>query len=292
MVSPVTATSDDLDLHPLNRKFIWHERRDPGSVVNREQLEAWNRDGFFVMHGALDQVQIEALVAELDPLEQRTEAFLRARGGQVSISRADELTFTTHAVLRSTVARTFVTSPVLAGLCIDLLGPDCRLYWDQAVYKKPGTPNEFPWHQDNGYNFVLPQDYLTCWIPLTSATVENGCPWVVPGAHRRGTLKHWATPLGYQCLTEPAHALPVEAEPGDIVAFSSLTPHRTGPNHTDRVRKAYIVQYAHDQAEMISPDGKDRMPQQDPQRQFPVVSDGVPAGCPSEPNAVRTPPRF
>ena len=44
---------------------------------------------------------------------------------------------------------------------MDLLGPDVRLYWDQAVYKKPETPREFPWHQDTGYVFTEPQDYLT-----------------------------------------------------------------------------------------------------------------------------------
>ena len=31
---------------------------------------------------------------------------------------------------------------------------------------------------------------------------------------------------------------------GGIVVFSSLTPHLTGPNTTDAVRKAYILQYA------------------------------------------------
>ena len=31
---------------------------------------------------------------------------------------------------------------------------------------------------------------------------------------------------------------------GGAVVFSSLTPHLTGPNTTDAVRKAYIVQYA------------------------------------------------
>ena len=73
-------------------------------------------------------------------------------------------------------------------MCADLIGPDVRLYWDQAVYKKPGTESPFPWHQDNGYAFVEPQQYLTCWVALTDATEDNGCPWVVPGLHRRGAL--------------------------------------------------------------------------------------------------------
>ena len=40
--------------------------------------------------------------------------------------------------------------------------------------------------------------YLTFWIPLTDATEENGCPWVVPKLHRRGTLEHLTTDLGFE----------------------------------------------------------------------------------------------
>ena len=126
-----------------------------------------------------------------------------------------------------------------------------RLYWEQAVYKKPDTAADFPWHQDNGYTYVEPQQYLTCWIALTDADESNGCPWVVPGAHRHGTLRHWMTDLGWRCLDDAPGAVPVPARAGSIVVFSSLTPHRTGPNLTDGVRKAYIVQFAPDGARTV-----------------------------------------
>ena len=116
-----------------------------------------------------------------------------------------------------------------------------RLYWDQAVYKKPGTADIFPWHQDNGYTFIEPQQYLTCWVALTDATVENGCPWVVPGAHRRGTLAHTWSDLGWVCLPEkPPEAFPAPVAAGGIVLFSSLTPHATGPASAVRLRKVQL----------------------------------------------------
>jgi len=34
---------------------------------------------------------------------------------------------------------------------------------DQAVYKKPAIPR-IPVHQDNGYTYIEPQQYLTCWL--------------------------------------------------------------------------------------------------------------------------------
>ena len=127
-----------------------------------------------------------------------------------------------------------------------------RLYWDQAVYKKTEKPRRVPWHQDNGYTYVEPQEYLTVWLALTDATLENGCPEVAPGCHRHGTLAHhYIEPLGWECLEEgtPSVAAPVAA--GGAVVFSSLTPHRTGPNLTGEVRKAYILQYCPSDAEIL-----------------------------------------
>ena len=159
---------------------------------------------------------------------------------------------------------------MIADICHDLIGGTVRLYWDQSVYKKTQTKQEFPWHQDNGYAFIDPQQYLTFWVPLVDVTVENGCPWIVPGLHRGGTLEHWDTPIGRKCIEETEEAVPVEANVGDIILFSSLAPHRTGPNLCDgTVRKAYILQYAPDGAHTIV-DGQ-VIPQSDPDRQF-IVS--------------------
>ena len=58
------------------------------------------------------------------------------------------------------------------------------------------------------------------------------------------------------------------APAGSIVVFSSLTPHRTGPNLTDSTRKAYILQYAPDGARAFrNPAGAGEL-QNDPARQF------------------------
>jgi phytanoyl-CoA hydroxylase len=173
--------------------------------------------------------------------------------------------------------RDLTRGALLTDLCADLIGPDVRLYWDQAVYKKPGTEAPFPWHQDNGYAFLEPQQYLTCWIALTDATRDNGCPWVVPGLHRLGTLAHRLTDTGFVCLDNPPNAVAVPARAGSIVVFSSLTPHCTGPNRTDDVRKAYIVQYAPDGAEVVRRDHDGhlaRQPADDVKRQFPILREG------------------
>ena len=271
-----------MELHPWNKGFTWQRHTGPFQVVDEAQASAYDDDGAFVLPDVIDQATLAELRAEIDPLEERTTAWLRQRhAGKLAISDADAITFTTHLVTRSEAIRRFATGALFAGLCADLLGPDARLYWDQAVYKKPEPDREFPWHQDNGYVYVEPQQYLTCWIPLVDASVENGCPWVVPGVHQRGTLAHRWTDVGFQCLEDPAGARPVPAPAGSIVVFSSLTPHRTGPNLTGDIRRAYILQYAPDGAEALRgdagsgpPERRERMDA--PDRQPLVCTGGAP----------------
>ncbi len=269
--------------HGLNTSFAWADHRGPFRCVTAEQARAYDERGFFVLEGALGRDEVVSLERAIDPFEARQEEALRAMdGGRFFIARAGEITFTTHLVARSPVLRAFTRSALLTDLCADLLGPDVRLYWDQAVYKKPGTASPFPWHQDNGYAFVEPQQYLTCWVALTDATEENGCPWVVPELHRTGTLAHELTDTGFVCLRDPRGAVPVPAAAGSIVVFSSLTPHATGPNRTGEVRKAYIVQFAPTGAAVLRP-GPDgalaRVPADDETRQYEVLRAGqrVPA---------------
>jgi ectoine hydroxylase-related dioxygenase (phytanoyl-CoA dioxygenase family) len=274
----VSATAPASDV--LNASFAWGDHRGPFRAVTDAQARQYDERGFFVLEDALAGAEVDALVGAIDPFEQQAEEALRGmEGGRFFIARADEITFTTHLVLRSEVLRRFTASALFADLCADLIGPDVRLYWDQAVYKKPGTESPFPWHQDNGYAFVEPQQYLTCWVALTDATEENGCPWVVPGLHRRGTLAHEYSDIGFVCLRDPEEAVPAPAARGSIVVFSSLTPHSTGPNRTDGVRKAYIVQFAPTGAEVVrrGPDGPlQRVPADDPGRQFEILRRGEP----------------
>ncbi len=142
----------------------------------------------------------------------------------------------------------------MTDLAHDLIGPEVRLYWDQAVYKRPNGAEPVLWHQDNGYTYIEPQAYLTVWVALTDATPENGCVQVLPRVHRSGTVAHWNTPIGFECCAAPTDAVLVPVRAGDAVVFSSLTPHATGVNITDEIRRAYIVQYAPDGAECLRGD--------------------------------------
>ncbi len=275
MPAPLSSR-DAFEPHPRSSGFVW---RDPAPErlhrLSADQFAGFCQDGFTLIEGVFSRSEVAAVIGAIDPLEAAGEAWVREKhGGRHMITTAGTITFTAHIARRSPVLKAFAAHPAIKEICRDLIGADVRLYWDQSVYKKTAKAQEFPWHQDNGYTFIEPQQYLTLWIPLVDVDEENGCPWIAPGLHRLGTLAHHVTDIGLKCFEAPPKAFAVTAKAGDAVVFSSLAPLRTGPNlRTGSVRKVYILQYAPDGA-VAWPRGGEATPQNDPERQFKILEAG------------------
>jgi ectoine hydroxylase-related dioxygenase (phytanoyl-CoA dioxygenase family) len=211
------------------------------TVADHEGLE---RDGFVVFDRLFTADELAVVDAELTGFfNARNEALKRE--GDSGISRAGEIIFDSHLAERSEVLRDFVTGPKMASLGSEILGPDVDLYWNQIVYKSPETAKQFPWHQDDAYTAVDPSPYLTLWIAISDATPENGCISVLPGTHKKGLIPHEQTPEGWagHRLDDPDQGRLVPVAAGSVIAFWSLTLHKSGPNQSGGVRKAYVVQF-------------------------------------------------
>jgi ectoine hydroxylase-related dioxygenase (phytanoyl-CoA dioxygenase family) len=107
------------------------------------------------------------------------------------------------------------------------------------------------WHQDLGV--ALPEQdgshVLTVWLPVTEATVQNGCLLVIPRSHT-GELAH-------HCLVSPAKkglhipdnflapgepvALPMR--PGDVLLMHKKTMHASLANESDDIRWSMDLRY-------------------------------------------------
>jgi Phytanoyl-CoA dioxygenase (PhyH) len=266
--------------HKLNTGFTWRARQT--SDLRRLDASAvadFNHKGFCLVSGAVSADVLEQLLSAIDPLEsQEMETVLTMDGADPLTFETNQMTFSCNLASQSKILHDFTSGVLMRDLMHDLLGPDVRLYWDQAVYKKPRHVADFAWHQDNGYTFTEPQDYVTCWLALTDADASNGCPWVLPGLHRNGTFAHDQSEEGlviagldHDSIVERAICTPAKA--GDMVIFSSLTPHMTGPNLTSTTRKAYILQYMSDGAMRIYEDGR-RERLDNPDIHFPILKDG------------------
>ncbi len=234
--------------HPRSVGFDWATampRHEPATLT-AAQWEQFDRDGFVVVDDLVDASTLDPVRAQTDRCCAEVDEVLASLPDErIFIAEKGAITFAPQIALQHDVLFSFAASPAVTAIVADLVGPDARLYHDQAVYKASEKPRRFPWHQDNGYAFVAPEHYLTIWIALTDVMVESGCVWAAPGLHREGTLVHeYVDPLGWQIFDEPpvtAVAVPVRA--GSAVVFSSLTPHLTGPNTSGSMRKAYILQY-------------------------------------------------
>ena len=268
-------------LHPWNTGFVWPDHTGPRTTITAEQARQFDELGYFVVEDAFDAATLARLEAELEPGDEQTKKFLAALpDGRFGVTALDSQTVAPHAVTRSAYARRFVADEIFAGLARDLIGPNVRLYWDQSVFKQPNGAEPVLWHQDNGYTYVEPQAYLTCWLAITDATPENGCIAVMPGVHRAGTLEHRSTPVGEECWGDWSAAVDVPVRAGSIVVFTSLTPHATRRNTTDAVRKAYILQYAPDGAVAYHGDPSSGPPKAtevlgDDERRYWIVRDGA-----------------
>jgi hypothetical protein len=200
------------------------------------QREAFRERGFFSLGKPFSPDELAEIGAEYDRLLTRA----------MKIGNAGETPFDYVALLQlqSPVLRRYATSRPLVEPLIDLLGPDVRLYWDQAVAKPPGTTSDTPWHQDNGYGAVEPAEYVTTTLALDAMTRANGCLWIQPGSHRRGPTAHRDTGGFFQVGYEGAETgVACELEAGEVLVFSSLTMHRAGPNPTAGWRRSWVVQF-------------------------------------------------
>ena len=249
-------------LDPRTGDFRWVDRPTKGARrLTPEQITAFNRDGMCIVRGVLTEAERAAVAAEIDALEAELERTVITLEGEVAFAYArDSMTFVKGPSLTAPATRAVLTGPVLADIAADLVGPAVRLYWDQGVYKASGGGPEFPWHQDNGYTFTRPLAYVTVWIALTDAGVDDGCPWVIPGVHVNGVYRHvhaeWGLDIeGADALAAAHPPVPAQVKAGDAVVFSSLTPHRTGANTTTRTRKALIAQYIAADAQVEGEDG-------------------------------------
>lgn len=215
-------------------------------TITDAQKNEMEQDGYFVLDNVFTQAEMDELAGHIEAHQKRHEEAIAAQGGTQGISRASEITFTSHLAEHDPAIRDFCLRPEFVAITTQLLGPDIDLYWNQAVFKLPEGEKEFPWHQDDGYTPVTPSPYLTLWLALNDATPENGCISVIPESHKQGLVPHEKTPIGLAChsLNDPNQGFMVPVAAGSVAVFWSLTMHKSGVNRSKGPRKAYIIQYS------------------------------------------------
>jgi 2-oxoglutarate-dependent dioxygenase len=150
----------------------------------------------------------------------------------------------------------FVHSEAMRQIASALTGGPSTLYLPFTAVKTAGGGGRFHFHQDNQYT-RHDGPSINLWTALTPMTEENGCLQIVPGSHRQGTYESIASGDGdthRKVKWEPQDFVNILMEPGDMVAFTRLTVHGSGPNVSAAHRVAYAIQYHRDDVNYLDGD--------------------------------------
>jgi predicted HD phosphohydrolase/ectoine hydroxylase-related dioxygenase (phytanoyl-CoA dioxygenase family) len=155
----------------------------------------------------------------------------------------------------------------LAELCSFLRGGEPQvLYKEKVNYKLGGGTGGYLAHQDYYHAFdehtnartslLSDADICVCMLAVDSIDGENGCPEVAPGWHTRGSLVFSSASsstfeeLGMSMTTatrvqeEDLPWTPVHLQPGDVLIYGNLMPHRSAANSSSRDRRALFAIYS------------------------------------------------
>ncbi|HSI73428.1 MAG TPA: phytanoyl-CoA dioxygenase family protein [Fimbriimonas sp.] len=137
-------------------------------------------------------------------------------------------------------------------------GSDPWMFQDMGMLKPPGG-REKPWHQDKAYfDFPVDTPVVGVWVALDPVGPENGCMFVLKGAHRLGPVIHFNRRDWQICdtdirrLNDGWKSVAVPLEPGGILFFDGLLPHGTPTNRTQSRRRALQFHYAPSHTQKVS----------------------------------------
>lgn len=211
-------------------------------VLSADQVARFGADGFlicesFFAEGSLRQIR--RWVEEVAGWENGQNGCVqyRERTTRGPVPARTERFLSGHVGLRETL-----TAGSLITAIGQLFGEPAILFKEKINYKYPGG-GAFAAHQDAVAYEPFGSHHITALVAIDPNTMENGCLWFAAGEHHRGMLP--TNDRG--CLPERVEremewqAGPIE--PGGVVFFSSLAPHRSPSNRSSASRRSLYVTY-------------------------------------------------
>jgi 2-aminoethylphosphonate dioxygenase len=211
--------------------------------LDQSQCKQWNRDGYVLLRGCLDTRERDELRGWVEELARWPEApgkwmkwYEHAGGGRQLCRVEDFVPY--HGGLAG-----FLNGPGLSSVLEVLLGEPAVLFKEKINFKLPRGAGFQP-HQDAPAFTTFGQSYhLTVMIAVDPSTRENGCLEVVDALHGSGLLPQASDGTLQADWVSRQLWKPIEMAPGDVLIFDSYLAHRSGPNLSDRPRRALYVTY-------------------------------------------------
>ncbi len=226
---------------------------EPGATiaVTDERRAQFEREGYCILENVIARADLEMLREECRFLVDESEREMEAAGESVrDINHRGKRYFISKRHTDRPRLRDFLFSEPMAEICRSLIGDDVWLFNEQFVVKSAELGMPFSWHQDSGYiDKRCPHaPYLSLWCALDDVGEENGTIYVLPFSRAEVTsrIDHERQPgtndlVGYRGEDEGEPAI---VPAGSIVAFSSVSFHRSDANRTGEPRRIFLAQYS------------------------------------------------
>jgi ectoine hydroxylase-related dioxygenase (phytanoyl-CoA dioxygenase family) len=242
--------------------------------LTTDELTAYARDGFIVVHNLLQPAEVDAFVsyeAGQDPAWR---------------NRLDN-----HK--RDSVWKTVATHPSIAGIARQILRSTPMIVQTMYLEKYHGEEGKgTALHQDTHYLPTEPNTLMACWLAMSDTSGDNGGLCVIPGTHTSGLLgTHKATSSRDHQIWEVEHLMRdrngkewkekmysfeidgldlgrlirLEVPKGAGVFFSGMTVHGSYANNTPgRVRRAFATHFVGEGTWVLRADVQDVVPAEVP----------------------------
>ncbi len=215
------------------------DRFDPASVstVFRTDDQSHARDDYFLTSG--------------DKIRYFYEDGVLDHDGQLLVDKHQSLNKIGHAMHDLEPAfDEFCRSAPFADAAAAVGMDDPMLLQSMIIFKNPRVGGEVSAHTDHTFLWTEPQSVIGFWLALDDATVDNGCLWALPGAHKRPVRSRFtraADGAGTEMIDfgEPEYPedgwIPLEANAGTMIALHGTLPHRSSPNTSEQSRLAFTL---------------------------------------------------
>ena len=217
-------------------------------VLTPEQREEFQRNGFVKIPALISQHRVTSARAELDRLCACPELFGENPAAAPRTDANGRSVYDRLEPVRpvSPFFERLTHDPCVVGPVAQLLS-DPLLFKEKVIFKPPGTSGYLA-HQDFPYWEFLEipaDDILTLMLVFDPTDARNGALELYKGLHDRQLPAPASEPrdVDPEYLERLVGEL-VCCEPGDAVAFHSLTPHRSASNNTDSPRRAWFSSWA------------------------------------------------
>ena len=224
-------------------------------MITAEHKQQYADEGYMILPSVIPDETLVMLREECSYFLGYMDSIMDAKGTTVDkLCHRGKRYFINNRYRLSPRLWQFLFGPLMAEVAQAALGKDVYLFHEQWVVKGAEQGMKFGWHQDSGYvkHYEPTADhkpYVTVWCTLDDVSEENGTVYLLP--HSRGGTKDTLLPHQLEEATNDVVGYdgddpgePVIVPAGSIVAFTSYNLHRSGPNHTDRMRRVYLPQYS------------------------------------------------